>query len=91
MPYWQCGQMESVDPQTSIACCGLPDGSKCLVTARDGCLRFEREPGIDDDWNPEPPRCQPQVGVASQSSSAPSLPSREVLGQCRVRAPDLVL
>ena len=36
--------MESVDPQTSIACCGLPDGPKSLVTARDGCLRFERDP-----------------------------------------------
>ncbi len=48
--------MESVDPQTSIARCGLPDGPKCLVTARHGCVRFEREPGIDeDDWDPKPP------------------------------------
>ena len=54
-PCWHCRHMESVDPQTSIACCGLPDGPQALVTARDGCLRFEREPGIDDDdWNPKP-------------------------------------
>jgi hypothetical protein len=55
-PCRHCRHMESVDPQTSIASCGLPDGPKCLVTARDGCLRWEREPGIgDDDWNPKPP------------------------------------
>jgi hypothetical protein len=48
--------METVDPQTHISRCGLPDGPKCLVTARNGCMRFEREPGIDDDdWDPTPP------------------------------------
>ena len=60
-PRTPCWHMESVDPQTSIACCGLPDGPKCLVTARDGCIRFEREPGIDDDdWNPRPPPFGPR-------------------------------
>jgi hypothetical protein len=62
--------MESVDPQTSIACCGLPNGPKALVTARDGCLRFEREPGIDDDdWNPEPPLFVPASATRSPSVS----------------------
>lgn len=37
--------MESVDPQKSIACCGLSDGPRALVTARDGRLQIEREPG----------------------------------------------
>jgi hypothetical protein len=26
-----------------------------MVCGRDGCGRWEREPGIDDDWNPKPP------------------------------------
>jgi hypothetical protein len=48
--------MESVDAQTHIARCGRDDGPKCKVTARDGCLQWEREPGVDDDdWDPMPP------------------------------------
>ena len=62
--------MESVDPQTSIACCGLPDGPRCLVTARDGCLRFEREPGIDDDdWDPKSPPFVPAPAARTRNAS----------------------
>jgi|GEM_PF-3037075 len=45
-PYWHCRHMESVDLQTSIAHCGLPDGPKCPVTTRDERMRWEREPGL---------------------------------------------
>ncbi len=62
--------MASVDPQTQIAQCGKSGRPNCMVTARDGCVEWEREPGIDDDdWNPVPPPFQPAPALRARNVS----------------------
>jgi hypothetical protein len=49
-PCWYCRHFVSLDLSSRIAACALVG---CMVRSRDGCSRFEREPGVDDDdWAP---------------------------------------
>jgi hypothetical protein len=49
-PCRYCRHFRSIDLSSRIATCA-PAG--CMLHARDGCSKFEREPGVDDnDWKP---------------------------------------